>query len=141
MQDYATVAYNVATGAQLWAASYTAPATATTAVLGGGQPEREDSVRHRALARPAAAHIESATVAYSDATGAQLWAARYGIALRYGDGLRRWPSARREDGVCHRVQLRNPGCYATVAYNAVTGAQLWVSALHRSRGQRQFAAR
>jgi outer membrane protein assembly factor BamB len=76
---------------------------------------------------------ESATVAYSAATGAQLWTQRYGSASDSG-GTR--SVAVSPDGttvfVTGTIEGTWGGDYLTVAYNAATGARLWVQRYGRT---------
>jgi outer membrane protein assembly factor BamB len=124
LEDYATVAYNAATGAQLWAARYTDP---------GHSSDRPYSVRASPDGKTVfvtgtsytAAAYYYATVAYNAVTGAQQWVARYEIINPYGA-----PSvgAVSPDGKTVFVTgTSDVSHYTTVAYNAVTGAQLWVA--------------
>ena len=124
--DYVTIAYNAATGAQLWfkrhsgvllsangyynsvAVSPTGGAVYVTGINGD--------------ASSAGAGYD--TIAYNAATGAQLWAKRYSSS---GGAL---SLAVSPDGstVFATGETFRPGAgigYATVAYNAATGAQLW----------------
>jgi outer membrane protein assembly factor BamB len=70
-----------------------------------------------------------ATVAYNAATGAQLWAKKYGP----GDGALAYAVAVSPSGATVYVTGESNASktgtaygYATIAYNAATGAQLWV---------------
>jgi DNA-binding beta-propeller fold protein YncE len=126
--DYATVAYRAATGRQLWASRYNAyrhgfdDATAmalspdgTTVYVTGVSQGRTS--------------IDYATVAYSAATGRQLWASRY-------HGYQANSVAVSPDGTTVYVTGNGSGGggplggYATVAYRAATGRQLWASRYH-----------
>jgi outer membrane protein assembly factor BamB len=83
--DYATVAYNTATGAPLWTALYRGPAS------GYGGPAEDVAVSpdgakvivtgYNWSASPGS-QPQFATVAYDSGTGAQLWVARYGQPAR-----------------------------------------------------------
>lgn len=120
--SYYTIAYDAATGAQLWAAQYAgvggtravavSPNGGTVFITGfSGSPFRD-----------------IVTVAYNAATGAQLWTARYN-APGGGDD---YPLAMAVSPDGSRVFVTGSsdppgtaGVYATLAYNAATGAKLW----------------
>jgi outer membrane protein assembly factor BamB len=73
-----------------------------------------------------------ATVAYSAATGAQLWARRYNGPAGRDDAARAvaaGPGGKRVY-VTGYSEGRPGADYATIAYNAATGAQQWASRLH-----------
>jgi hypothetical protein len=119
-----TVAYDAATGRQLWASGggfsvAVNPAGTVVFVTGTSQ-------------NPAGQDAEYATTAYSASTGSQLWASYYTLPGDTSDrassvvvnpagtavfvtGVRQFPG-----------QYGVVGDYATVAYNAATGSQLWV---------------
>jgi hypothetical protein len=123
--DYGTIAYDAATGAQLWATHYNGPdnsedrAASLAVGPGGGR-----------VFVTGFGNGDYATVAY-DATGAQLWATRYNGPGNYA-GNATWVVVSPAEG---RVFVTGASTgappaikrddYATVAYNAATGAQLW----------------
>lgn len=126
-KSYATVAYAAASGTQLWADRYVGPAKrdsaysvavsrngATVFVTGWSQ------VRIGGMAK------DYATVAYNADTGARRWIARYAGSGNDNEGRSVTASA---DGARVFVTGSSQGAtsgYATVAYNATTGTQLWV---------------
>lgn len=136
--DYAMVAYDATTGEELWAARYNGP--------GNDEDRVGDPLQGKALSiSPDGATVfvtgesrsgvllgsaDYATVAYDAVTGDELWVARYNGS---GDGH----DAARDldvspDGDVVFVTGRSLGDetvtdYATVAYNAATGEELWVS--------------
>jgi len=129
-EDYATVAYNAATGAQRWAKRYNGPGNSndyaeSVAVSPTGN---EVFVTGYSAAGPQSSY-DYATVAYSAATGAQLWAKRYNGPINSGSTA--YSVAVSPDGKTVFVtgDTRNAASgsdFATVAYDAATGAQLWV---------------
>lgn len=123
--DYATVAYDAATGYELWVRRYNGP---------GGQADRSSSVaaygtRIYVTGESVGSDTDAdyATVAYDAATGAQLW-------------VRRYRGAAGSDDIARSLATDGPGVYvtgqslwsdkradyATVAYDADSGAPLWV---------------
>ncbi|MGD0700523.1 MAG: hypothetical protein ABSA02_11635 [Trebonia sp.] len=125
--DYATIAYNAATGAQRWAARYNGVDGANyvravavspngkTVIVTGASGGANDS-------------YDYATVAYNAVTGAQQWAKRYNGA--HPGGISRGANSVAVSGSTVFVTGSSIGTndrydYATVAYNAVTGAQRW----------------
>jgi len=135
----ATVAYDAATGAQLWASRFNgpfqfdfansiavSPAGGTVFVTGQTHGGPDDTYWY-------------ATVAYNAADGAQLWASTY-----QAPGSFAWSVAVSPGG--QAVYVTGISGYGTsyeaavtVAYNAATGAQLWVRAFH-GPGRRRAAA-
>jgi DNA-binding beta-propeller fold protein YncE len=128
--DFDTVAFDAATGAVVWASSYNGP--------GNGNDEAfaialsPDGTRVYVTGRSytsATIDFDFATVGYDATTGAQVWARRYGgpglgddRALSVGvspDGTRVYVTGR---------SYRSPvyGDFATLAYDAATGAKIWV---------------
>ena len=84
------------------------------------------------------ADSDYATVAYNAATGAQLWVRRYqgpGSLGSYASSVAASPTGRTVYVTGSNATHRNgTGDYATIAYNAVTGAQLWVRGYHHGHG-------
>jgi DNA-binding beta-propeller fold protein YncE len=127
--SYATVAYNAATGAQLWVQRYGANSSqpAALAVSPDGSTVFVTGTSYTGTATG----YDYATVAYNAATGAQLWAARYDGPNHNSDAAR--SVAVSPDGRtvfvtgASYVDEYNFSQYATVAYDAATGAQLWVT--------------
>jgi outer membrane protein assembly factor BamB len=131
-EDYATVAYDAATGAQLWATRYNGPAPTDdlpiVAAL-GVSPDGAKVFVTGGTEVPTGA--DYATVAYDASTGTQLWATRYnGPGISHSDDSASALGVS-NDGSKVFVTGGSTGStgadYATVAYDASTGAQLWAT--------------
>lgn len=130
--DYLTIAYNAATGARLWTARYSSPAS-------------KDDIAQSVAVSPTGATVfvtgqsagpstsgsaaDYATVAYRASDGKQLWVARYNGPGNGRDQARAVSVAR--DGGSVFVTGTSAGTgdtsnFATVAYQASDGKQLWV---------------
>jgi hypothetical protein len=127
--DFATIAYNAATGAQLWIARYNGPGNgddkASSVVVspdGGTVFVTGESAQN-------ASAFDYATVAYDAATGAQRWVAR--VNGPGNSDATRSAAAVSPDGKTvfitgFAVRATSGDDYATVAYDTATGAQQWV---------------
>jgi outer membrane protein assembly factor BamB len=130
--DYATIAYNAATGARLWVQRYNGPGNGNDAAQSVAVSPGGDTVfvtGSSAERTGTNSKGDYATVAYSAATGAQLWVQRYNGPSNGNDQVRSMAVSPRGEAVF--VTGYNEGLpgvydYATVAYSAATGARLWV---------------
>jgi hypothetical protein len=134
--DYLTVAYDAATGTQLWVRRYDGQADLATdsSVPCALVVSPDGSTIYVTGTSPGAAgqanNSDYVTIAYNAAAGTRRWLSRYGPHVRGPDQAR--AIAISPDGRTIYVTGRSIGLEgnydaATVAYNAATGAQLWVS--------------
>src|SRR5262249_53186258 len=127
VQEYQTVAYDAATGAQTWVTRYNSGGNSNTAVAIAVTP---DGSRVLVTGNSWGVSRGDATVAYDGTTGSQLWVARYdGPGQSYDDA---WDLALSPDGSAAYVTGDSTGigtdyAYATLSYDTTTGAQQWVS--------------
>jgi len=156
--EYFTIAYHTSDGSEVWAREYATPEESQATALALSSDGRRLYVTgYSALAiaappAPAIANYDFGTVAYDTATGEQLWIARYeGPALfwdvPYAIDV---ASVRQPDGI-RRDQVfvtgRSNGAssgnadadFATVAYDGLTGAQLWVARYNGPANDRDLA--
>jgi len=129
--DAATVAYNAATGAQLWARRYNGRANGYDAASSVAAAPGGRIVYITGGSNGRTSNRDMFTVAYRAGTGAQLWVRRYnGPGNRYDSGrsVAVTPGGRTVvvtgPSASAGIPFRN---YATIAYNARTGARRWVS--------------
>ena len=137
--DYATVAYNAATGTRRWVSRYNGPKNADdwAVSVAAGPGGRSVFVTGTSLGR--APGYDYATIAYNAVTGAPRWTRRYNNGG--GDFA---ASVKVSPGGTAVFVTGNSGSgsesdpasdYATVGYNAVTGARLWASFYSGPAGQ------
>jgi DNA-binding beta-propeller fold protein YncE len=127
--DYATVAYNAATGVAVWTKRYNGPANnGDRATAIAVSPDGTKVYVTGWSAGGPATRADYATIAYNASTGALLWIQRYNnSAVNSGDLAR--ALAVSPDGSKVAVTGESIGStgsqdYATVVYNAMTGAVL-----------------
>jgi DNA-binding beta-propeller fold protein YncE len=126
--DYATIAYDVATGTQQWVTRYNGPGESED--LAGAVEASPDGskVFVTGLSFGAGTEFDYATAAYDVATGAEVWVQRYNGP---GNGFDQSHSvAASPDGSKVFVTGTSTGTstsadFATVAYDAATGDTLW----------------
>lgn len=135
-EDYATFAYDAATGRQVWEKRYNGPADGADSARSVAVSPKGDTVFVNGISEGAGSGPDFATVAYKASTGAQLWAVRYDGPGNGDEVL--FPTdagqslAVSRDGVTVFVTGGSKGAaaghdYATVAYDASTGARRWVN--------------
>ena len=138
--DYATVAYDAATGGELWARRYDGPGggyDAPTALT--VSPDRS-AVFVTGKSRGAARSLDYATIAYDASTGTRLWVRRHeGDDRDAAHDLGISP-----DGSMVFVTGQSEGPtrnarFATLAYDASTGARLWTAMYDGPEGRRDSA--
>ncbi len=128
-EDYATIAYNPATGAQLWVQRYNGPGNNTDTARSVAVSPRGDRVFVTGSSYGSGSSFDYATVAYNAATGAQLWVKRYNGPANGIDGATAVRVSPNGGTVFVTGASTGPNDYdyATIAYNAATGARLWVT--------------
>jgi outer membrane protein assembly factor BamB len=135
--DYATVAYNAATGKQLWASRYLGPGDelAFAHAVAVNPDGSIVYVTGSAAASGSTGITDDAytTIAYNAATGRQLWVSRYhspGKAVGTAESVAVSPDGGRVFVTGTILSRTDASIYATVAYNAATGKQLWATRYH-----------
>jgi DNA-binding beta-propeller fold protein YncE len=115
--DYATIAYSPATGARLWVQRYDHGSAASVVSPGNGKVYVTGTSRG-----------DYATVAYGATSGARLWVQRYNGPANLDDYAARLAAnpAGTKIFVTGTSETPKASAYATVAYDASSGAQLWV---------------
>jgi len=126
-----TIAYDTSSGSQLWVAQYHGPATGGEALALVVSPDGS-RVFVTGSNTGVGTHVDFATVAYAAANGSELWVARYNGPGNYqdegqtigisGDGSRVFVAGESASG-----GTVGSFDYATVAYDANNGTQVWVS--------------
>jgi PQQ-like domain len=140
--DIATVAYNAGTGAQLWSKIYKTGTTTTSfaAALGVSPDGSTVFVTGHAAFRPT--RDDFVTIAYNATTGAAMWTKRYNNGMRNDDAE---ALAVSPDGSKVFVTGRTATYlytymdWATVAYDAATGNQLWAKQYNGPANGTDFA--
>lgn len=127
--DYATAAYSTGTGTQLWVARYNGPVNGYDRAVSVAAAPGGDKVFVTGTSNGGSTSGEDyATVAYSAATGDQLWVARYNGTANGSDFATSLTLNPGGDKLF--VTGYSGGAagndYLTVAYSTATGAQLWV---------------
>jgi DNA-binding beta-propeller fold protein YncE len=132
---FATVAYNPTTGSQLWASQYRGPGDFTTVTAVAVSPD-SSKVFVTGSSEGNGTNRDYATVAYNATTGHQLWVRRYNGPVNTGDD----PAAIVVDPDSKTVFVTGTSQgvrvgvdYTTIAYNAATGKQLWLSRYNNPR--------
>jgi hypothetical protein len=132
--DFATVAYNAATGEEVWEARYDGPAAEGDWAQSLAVSPDGSMVFVSGDSAGLGTNTDFATVAYSASTGGEIWVARYDGPISGWDGwhLR---TAVSPDGSALFVtgdsesiyDSRISSEYATVAYDTATGGAKWTA--------------
>jgi WD40 repeat protein len=126
--DYVTIAYDAATGAQLWVARYDDPASGVDHAAALAVSPDGTAVFVTGRSHGAGTGNDYATIAYDAVTGAQLWVARYNGVGSVDDNA--YAVATSPDGTAVYVTgstgTNTAADYATVAYDAGNGTERWV---------------
>ncbi len=136
--DYATVAYDASSGTTAWVSRYNGPANDYDAASSVAASPDGSKVFVTGESAGIGTFSDYATVAYNASTGSKLWAKRYNGPANSSDraaGLGASP-----DGSKVFVTGSSPGGeaesdYATLAYDAATGATLWAKRNNARKGQ------
>lgn len=123
--DFGTVAYDAATGAQLWATIYASPAGENSAGSLAVSPDGSEVFVQGLSENTGNTGQDYATVAYSAATGSQVWARRYSNGEGNPSSLVVSP-----DGsdlfVTGTETIKGVEYYTTRAFSTATGSQVWL---------------
>jgi DNA-binding beta-propeller fold protein YncE len=128
--DYSTVGFDASTGNRLWASLYVGVANGCDYATAIGVSQDGSKVFVTGNSTGLTSRVDYATVAYAATAGTQLWVARYNGPNNANDEV--WALAVSPDGSKVFVTGQSTGPkgqswhYATVAYKASTGVQVWV---------------
>ena len=128
--DYATVAYDASSGTKRWVARYSGSADDTDRASSLGMSPDGSTIFVSGSCCGPESSADYGTVAYDASSGARLWVDRYNGPGSYFDGATSIGVA--PDGAKVFVTGLSYGStdtwdYATVAYDASSGAKLWAT--------------
>ncbi len=126
--DYATVAYDAATGTRLWVSRYNGPTNGGDGADSVAVSPDGSKVFVTGGSTGITGRSDATTIAYAPKTGTELWVSRYNGPANGGAGAA--SVAASPDGskvfVTGSTGFAGESDYATEAYNASTGTMLWV---------------
>jgi hypothetical protein len=127
IDDYATVAYKASTGAALWVKRYNGPGNGDDGAHALAVSPDGSKVFITGPSEGSGSSYDYATIAYGASAGAKLWVRRYNGPANGGDGAQALGVSPDGSQLFITGSSGSPGSadYATVAYNASTGGQLW----------------
>jgi len=128
--DYATIAYDAASGAQKWVKRYDGPAHRDDITASVAMGPDGSSVFVTGNSVGSGTGVDYATVAYDAATGSPLWTRRYDGPVSLDDGAEAVgvsPDGSKVFVTGHSEGSTGATDYATQAYDAGTGTVLWES--------------
>jgi WD40 repeat protein len=131
--DYVTIAYDAATGAQLWLRRYSSPGARTDSATSLAVNPDGGEVYVTGSSASGGSGSDYVTIAYDVGSGTQLWLARYAGPAHGRNDARQVAVSRsgRAVVVTGTSEGVNSGQdYATVAYAAATGARVWARRYH-----------
>ena len=139
--NYATVAYAALTGVKLWVKRYNGPGDGADRALAVRLSPNDSVVAVTGESDGTSGRSDYATVAYDASTGARLWSQRYDGASHLYDravaiGISSDGSQVFVTGSSTESYFNTE--YATLAYDAATGAELWI-AHYQGPGRRSDA--
>ena len=126
--DYATIAYDENTGVRVWTKRYNGPGDAGDLAVQLSVAGDGTEVFVTGTSEGTSTGHDYATVAYRASTGEVRWVARYNGAANLNEtatSLAVSPDGSRVIVTGESVGVGTGDDYATVAYDAVTGAKLW----------------
>jgi len=127
--DYVTIAYDTSTGEAVWLTRYHGPGSGShPSSVAVGQNGNKVFVTGTSLGSDTEA--DYATIAYYTASGEEVWVARYDGPASGSDGdsyleLSRDGSMVFVTGVSEGIESGDD--YATIAYDAETGEEIWIA--------------
>lgn len=135
--DWATIAYSASTGARLWLKRYNSPVNGSDFAFSLAVSPNGRSVFVTGNSSTANFSYDYATVAYNAVTGTQQWVRRYNgpgndVDISTSVGVSPNGSAVYVTG--ESVGTGHRYGFATIAYNAVTGARLWLKRYNNPAG-------
>jgi hypothetical protein len=128
--DYATLAYDASTGAELWVRRYNGTGNSFDSAAALDVSPDGSKVFVTGYSYGSTSYRDYATVAYDAETGSMRWIARYdGPTSDADDGsaLGVSPDGSKVFVTGYSYGSMSIADYATVAYGAATGGQLWVT--------------
>jgi DNA-binding beta-propeller fold protein YncE len=131
--DYATVAYSASTGDQLWVARYNGPGDSVDAARRLAIDPDGSTLYVTGESVGKSEGFDYATVAYDSATGTRLWTARYDGPTSADDlatSIAVNPNGATvyvTGSAVYGTRISATIDHGTVAYDAATGARLWLA--------------